>query len=657
MSNVGPQGEPANYLDWLVSQTTAAADSPSGPSGFAVLEPGQTYHAGTTVPLPQMSFLANGSAALAVPPNSVPSPTDYMGVYVTLREYGPIAVGTDEEILAGIALFGRQLIAATGPDEMTQQLCVLVAVINRPQAIAELNTLLEQTLSADSQARLRAYLSPGQRHVLLARQPILVALLRALLDDGNAPVLAGSPQIRPDVSAMILSHAVGTSLNWGEPQEGEPRIGGFPEHIAVDLVCNQTLYSSDDMVSVLDRTSRLWRDFGHHGAPEIGGRDPAALLETITGLEVEDFVALGFALYAHRAAWVPGQPMRLMDDFGCDMEPAKKTAFLEIVARTPEALKEALQVSPPRSDWDLLALMTTPVLHYPGIAPGELGGLLVIDLEFLIDRVTAGLYWLVHDRLKAEEGEQSRRAWTQAWGAMVEAMVEEELRPHAPAMLGAGSTFFTEEDLGRAYPGRKTADVVIDGGSALVALEIVSGRPSTNTVLNGSPNALRADLERIVFKKVRQLDDSVKCLLENPDALLGSVESSRPIQPVVVAAGGFAMSPVTAGAINEYCREHDLLSHPRVRSLAVITIDEIEMLEGLRESRSIALPEVLHEWKNSSLADVSLRNFLLVHFGNGMLIYRPARMHPRFDRFTDDIVLRLRIRDDPGRIDDATSAT
>ena len=96
------------------------------------------------------------------------------------------------------------------------------------------------------------------------------------------------------------------------------------------------------MVSVLDRTSRLWRDFGHHGVPEIGGRDPAALLETITGLEVEDFVALGFALYAHRAAWVPGQPMRLMDDFGCDMEPAKKTAFLEIVARTPEALKRGI---------------------------------------------------------------------------------------------------------------------------------------------------------------------------------------------------------------------------------------------------------------------------------------------------------------------------
>jgi hypothetical protein len=163
-------------------------------------------------------------------------------------------------------------------------------------------------------------------------------------------------------------------------------------------------------------------------------------------------------------------------------------------------------------------------------------------------------------------------------------------------------------------------------------------------VLTGNPESLMSDLERIVFKKVRQLDDTVACLINDPSAL-GLPVVSRQLQPVVVAAGGFAMSPVTANAITQYCLDERKLSHALVRPLAVITPDEVEMLEGLVESRSISLAEVLSAWKCSSLAPMSLRNFLLSRYGSEVLVYRPMRMRPRFDRFTEDVLGRLQLRE------------
>ena len=148
---------------------------------------------------------------------------------------------------------------------------------------------------------------------------------------------------------MMLAHSVAAGLDWEDPAPGEARIGGHPEHIAVDLVCNLTLYANDDLVGVLDRTLRLWRDYGPVGATKLEGRAPGDLLESITGLEVEDFLALGFALVVQRLNWEPGLPWRLADSFGSDMDEAKKAAFLEYMSRTPGEMTQRLRSVPPRS--------------------------------------------------------------------------------------------------------------------------------------------------------------------------------------------------------------------------------------------------------------------------------------------------------------------
>ena len=289
--------------------------------------------------------------SIAVPAHTQPSPRDYWGVYLTLREYAPDLIGLGATAEAAFELFGRQLIGGVGRDETIHQLCGLGVVMTRPELVADLTAALESSISPQSRARLRAALMTVPPHQLLARQPVLVALTRAFIDDGRF-LGAGIGPSRSDVSALMLSHAVAAGLSWGGTSPGGPTIGGVPEHIASDMVCNQTLYNSDDVVSLLDRTLRMWRQYGAVGADKLGGRQPAALLESITGLEIEDFLALGLALYLHRVNWAPGTPGRLADTFGSDIAEDKKASFLGYVARTPDDMTQRLRSAPPRSRWD-----------------------------------------------------------------------------------------------------------------------------------------------------------------------------------------------------------------------------------------------------------------------------------------------------------------
>ena len=105
----------------------------------------------------------------------------------------------------------------------------------------------------------------------------------------------------------------------------------------------------------------------------------------------------------------------------------------------------------------------------------------VLDERYLIERVTRGLYWLVHDHEKNVHGESARGSWTQVWSEMVETRVEDQLRRMAPSLFGGGRAFFTEEDLQSAFPRTKNCDAGIDFGGDVVLAEVVSGTVKVQT--------------------------------------------------------------------------------------------------------------------------------------------------------------------------------
>ena len=152
----------------------------------------------------------------------------------------------------------------------------------------------------------------------------------------------------------------------------------------------------------------------------------------------------------------------------------------------------------------------------------------VLDERYLIERVTRGLYWLVHDHEKNVHSERARGSWTQVWSEMVETRVEDQLRQMAPSLAGGGRAFFTEEDLQAAFPRTRNCDAGIDFGGDVVLAEVVSGTVKVQTRELADVGSFVADAERIVLGKARQLYITAACLLRRPNRNPPRSRSRRP---------------------------------------------------------------------------------------------------------------------------------
>jgi hypothetical protein len=618
--------EVSDPLDKLVTMLTAS-DVDQG-TGLSIIEAGVPYLAGTTLPVAAMPLGMAPGGLLRVT-SAAPHILEYTKVYLIADDYWSAAdLGCDadawHERLIAI------LVGVAPRDEMLCCLGQLGAVLQRPEIIEQLVTGLQGILAPAPYQRLLNSVRFNGRAPLV-RQALLGAFREVLVRDQQV----GSGITNPLAAALLLTHAVAATFANEPPDAGE-RIGGFPAPVAVDLSCNLDFNASRDVYAVIDRTLRLWRKYGEVGAKLVSA-DPAKLLQNATGLEVEDLVAFGFAIWTALDAWEWGTPILVNRDLVPNADPIKWATFLEMVASTPE--EAATRVAHPRSEWDYLAFQSRPILNLPN-------GLLVVDVPYLLGRVMTGLYWDVFDDLR-DKGGTEHLTWTQAWGDMVEALVEDSLRPIAPPVLDNSSkTFYTEEDLEVAYPdpGVRRSDALIDFGPTVGAFEIVSGQLTTRSRVDGDPDAFKDDLEKIAYKKLRQLDGTLRAVLANLTHLYGHAVP-RPIQPVVVAGGGLPISPVTVNAIAEYCQTKDLFANGLIRRPVVIDLAEVEMLEALHEGGQNPV-DLIARWQDGDMAKLSLRNWLLQAFTWTPEQFRPARMRPHVDAAFVDIVARLGLQPD-----------
>jgi hypothetical protein len=275
-------------------------------------------------------------------------------------------------------------------------------------------------------------------------------------------------------------------------------------------------------------------------------------------------------------------------------------------------------------------------------------GFLVLDEHYLWERVTEGLYWIVHDHERDAVGDAARQTWTQAYGEMIELMVEDQLRRIAPPILGGGTSFYTEEDFSRAYAG-KTCDAAIHFGAAIGLFEVVSGQLTVGTRIKGDPESFKADTEKLVIKKCRQLHEASLSVLNDETRLTGApaIEALR-VLPVIVVGGGYPVNLMTIPYVKEALASERLLDTPHVERPAIIDLPELEMLEGLAANGGITPIDAIQGWLHSDFYDGPLRNYLLATYGSTNQLYRPPRMKESVDQVFDEMLPRLMLRGGPG---------
>lgn len=145
--------------------------------------------------------------------------------------------------------------------------------------------------------------------------------------------------------------------------------------------------------------------------------------------------------------------------------------------------------------------------------------------------------------------------------------------------IGAGRVFGEQPYGTRQRPGM-TSDVAVDLGTDLVLFEVVSARLTAEMQVFGNPEILERNLERMLFKKIRQIGDVVTDILDGtatiPDVDPAQVER---IWPVIVTAGELMQTELLWDQID--ARITDPLRQARVEPLNVFDIGDFELLLAL----------------------------------------------------------------------------
>ena len=440
-------------------------------------------------------------------------------------------------------------------------------------------------------------------------------------------------QIDPESAGILLVHLVAADLLPVQASSAAT-IGGIPEHTAMEMVANNLLHETEEFGVLLARTRMLWSTYGNQidlGKLKLPAR-PLTLLKEATGLDLDDIFALTVAYHGYMSTYQPDRLVPVNAFEGIPIEREIIETYLGQFASTPDELAAKLQDCP--GAWQLLPIQERPLMRI-----GDM--VLVLDEQYLIERATRGLYWFVHEHERDLDGQRGMTRWNNAYAAMVELCVEDQLRRMTPPLIGGGKAFFTEEDLQEAFPGTKNVDAGIDFGDRVLLAEVVSTNVALATRQDADVAAFNKDVEKFFLKKAEQLDATATNLLRDPQPPKSPLPApARRILPVAIRGGQFPINPITRPHIEEALRAKGLLNGDGVERIALIDLDELEVCETLRETRHMTLPEVIAAWQASdSYANSSLRSFLVGEYGGGFA--RPADVQAELTRTLTAIAERL----------------
>ena len=601
----------------------AGAKLPDGiPNDFlTVPQQGVAYATGTMLPI------IGAPSPMRPPPQGLrlpgadPAEYDFYGTYVTLPEYTPLGKNLD---LQGIADSYRR-------ESLIIALASLNMICDREELLTETTTEYLLALGPVVGDRLRqAMKAPtgGMGRRLIAPQPLLAAM-RWLM--GRPPLTEPVTDPTTPLHAVLFSHAVANQLVSGDGLEKTELSLEDTKLLMLVMMNLGSLGERPDVYASIDRTLRLWQDFGDRAVDELGAH-ACDVFRDVIGLDPADFLAVGFALLAHVMAWTPGQPMLLPRSIQPDAPVETIDRVLTFISRPLDEC--LLSLGDPQSEFDILAIESHPVLELRE-------GLLVLDQHLLWKRCTSGLFWVLHDSLKATN-EQSAERFRKAYAAMVEAAVEDMVHEMTPPALGGGRTFYTEEDLLAAYgEGKKRCDAVADFGSTLMLVEVVSGQLTVPTRIGADLVKLDKDFSRLVLQKCEQLDSTATLLIADEEPLTHVPHGVRypAILPVLVVGGGFQLNSLSYSYIRARLAESNHLQHALVLPVCVLDPEDVEQLEALAENGASSA-EVLTNWQASEYRDMPFGNFL---YRQQLPIEqrRPTRMEATVGPAFDEIVSRI----------------
>lgn len=265
------------------------------------------------------------------------------------------------------------------------------------------------------------------------------------------------------------------------------------------------------------------------------------------------------------------------------------------------------------SDYDFFPFICKPLIklrdHY----------CILSSRRFLEEKITAGVYWLIHDYVRDNLPSRKYGDFKRIFGEVFETYIGGILKRIFPT----GGPFlikqvFTEKEYYKGKKPYKTSDIMIFYDNEAIFVEATTSQLRIDTVLSGRMSQFQKDLERIIIDKAKQLNRVISDYKQGcftiPDFPAKTVKKIHPL--LVTLKSLPVLPPLWRGiykvwiGINAELKQKNYLQQSYCERLQIISAEELEMLEPLITT-GVSLIDVLKRWANDSFfCDYQLKNFI-----------------------------------------------
>ena len=389
----------------------------------------------------------------------------------------------------------------------------------------------------------------------------------------------------------------------------------------------------------------MYYEVFHEIWPSLGGStDPEDAFQRYTGISILDFLTIGFALGVglgqETDAGAPRGQIQPAEWFGeGKLEKAKWEAFLAASAGDLQDLREAIkgeQDERGEVPFRSLAMERRPLVSGPD------GLCYVLNLPSLEWRSTHGIFHILAEGA-VDEG-FDRELYTAPFGRAFQIWAEGCIRRAEKAAQGEAAQIFADVPYGPKGQRRDTPDVVVRDERQIAVVEVVAGPLQSKTVTHGDLDAFERDLDKLIFKKAKQLTDRIADIERGDAAEIGlDAEGVGRIWPVIVTAAPFPVWTPVMREIRARLKRAGFLQSKRTGPICVISGEELAAAESEMEQTKIPFVALLAEWKSRpQTGDLWLKNFL-VHRAKGREGGAPSPRHHKemWRRASREMFMRL----------------
>jgi hypothetical protein len=308
------------------------------------------------------------------------------------------------------------------------------------------------------------------------------------------------------------------------------------------------------------------------------GIDPNKI--EIDGIPLYPFVAVVFGLFAYARSpqaqvRVLFDPQKIFAPTGLSQELFDR--FLNARARTLEEFRSELSrgvVASQASFSEELKLRSFLIdslnvfRKYP-LLRLDAERVVMLDVQFVVELLTSGVYWSIHDGLP----QNKRETFKQLWGRMFELYAVNLLAQFYPPMSGMLASDVNYND--------GQIDALIDFGPYLLVIEIKSSLLTEPAKRSADKDSFLKDFRRKFVENERGKPKAIKQLSAACRAVLaGTIKMAKTDGPPVIYPIFVSDEPVLeATFMNAFFNEEfqkEGINDAKVRPLTVMTIDELE---------------------------------------------------------------------------------